>query len=249
MPEATQDNPLGGSKLNKHIIMSQCGGRNHSHSANYTRYELATTTDYTPPHTNTNAIADTGCTGHFLLVTTPSHNAQPTNDGICIQMPNKTSIQATHTCDLFILASPPPLAKELLSSHSWPMRYCPSDSYAIMDASQPLHLMLSPSIAMAASSSRATVILAPASGRSPWTPPGGCPSLPIPNANNTTLSPQPLSYFYAARPHHIPPCRIRLPRPILLDQGDIQRSLQHLAWPYFASSPQTSAQVHTGDEN
>jgi hypothetical protein len=74
--------------------------------------------------------------------------------------------------------------------------------------------------------------------------PGGCPSPPLPNAKYTTSSPQHLSYFNAARPHHIPSRRSRLPRPILMDQGDRQRPLQHMTWSYFASSPQTSTQVH-----
>jgi hypothetical protein len=42
------------------------------------------------------AIADTGCTGHFLHIDALCDNISPTKNGIYINMPNNQHIQATH---------------------------------------------------------------------------------------------------------------------------------------------------------
>ena len=46
------------------------------------------------------AIADTGCTGHFLVVDSPCTNQQHSANGIHVTLPNRQTIQATHTCEL-----------------------------------------------------------------------------------------------------------------------------------------------------
>ncbi len=63
------------------------------------------------PTPKTTAIADTGCTGHFLEIQSPCTDRQPTTNGIHIQLPNKARIQATHTC-LIDIPSLPPSARQ-----------------------------------------------------------------------------------------------------------------------------------------
>ena len=46
------------------------------------------------------AIADTGCTGHFLKTDSHCINEKATNNGIKVVMPNRATIVATHTCQL-----------------------------------------------------------------------------------------------------------------------------------------------------
>jgi hypothetical protein len=43
------------------------------------------------------AIADSGCIGHFLQVTSPCLNKTPTNNGLRVLLPDGSTIQATHT--------------------------------------------------------------------------------------------------------------------------------------------------------
>jgi hypothetical protein len=52
----------------------------------------------TPP--NFSAIADTGCTGHFLPMNSPHLDPLPTTNGITVALPNNQRIQASHTCQL-----------------------------------------------------------------------------------------------------------------------------------------------------
>jgi hypothetical protein len=46
------------------------------------------------------AFADTACTGHFLPSSNHCNNICPTTTGIRVLLPNKDTIQATHTCQL-----------------------------------------------------------------------------------------------------------------------------------------------------
>ena len=52
----------------------------------------------TPPPSNSSAIADTGCTGNFLLISSPSTNKRIAATGINVNLPNGEKIQSTHTC-------------------------------------------------------------------------------------------------------------------------------------------------------
>jgi hypothetical protein len=53
----------------------------------------------TPPPTQY-AIADTGCTGHFLIMDSPCTNEAPTANGIHVTLPNRQVIRSTRTCDI-----------------------------------------------------------------------------------------------------------------------------------------------------
>jgi hypothetical protein len=46
------------------------------------------------------AFANTACTGHFLLPNSHCDHIHPTEHGIRVLLPNKDTIQATHTCQL-----------------------------------------------------------------------------------------------------------------------------------------------------
>jgi hypothetical protein len=68
------------------------------------------------PAEPTTAIADTGCTGHFLQIDDHAQHRQPTNNGIIVQMPNHSRIQATHTCQINI----PNLPTKACEAHLFP---------------------------------------------------------------------------------------------------------------------------------
>lgn len=46
------------------------------------------------------AIADTGCTGHYFLDSTPCSNKRPTDNPINVQLPNGHHITSTHVAEL-----------------------------------------------------------------------------------------------------------------------------------------------------
>jgi hypothetical protein len=50
----------------------------------------------TTPRTST-AIADSGCTGHFLQINSSCLNKTPTSNRLCVLLPDGKNIQATHT--------------------------------------------------------------------------------------------------------------------------------------------------------
>ena len=52
------------------------------------------------------AFADTAATGHFVMTQTLSDNPTPATDGIQVNMPNKTKIQASHTGTLNLPMTP-----------------------------------------------------------------------------------------------------------------------------------------------
>jgi hypothetical protein len=61
---------------------------------------LTSTTDDT-------AILDSGCTSNFLSSTAPCTGKQAAHIPLSVNMPNDTSIQSSHTCDLLLTDLPP----------------------------------------------------------------------------------------------------------------------------------------------
>jgi hypothetical protein len=61
--------------------------------------------------TNETAILDSGCTIIFLSATAPCSNKQEAHVPLNVNMPNGTTIQSSHTCDL-LLADLPPQARK-----------------------------------------------------------------------------------------------------------------------------------------
>jgi hypothetical protein len=61
--------------------------------------------------TNDTAILDSGCTSIFLSATAPCSNKQEAHVPLSVNMPNGTTIQSSHTCDL-LLADLPPQARK-----------------------------------------------------------------------------------------------------------------------------------------
>lgn len=62
------------------------------------------------------AIADSGCTGHFLQTSNPCNHKTRTSNGISVMLPNKQSMMSTYTCQLAI----PSLPQEALQAHMFP---------------------------------------------------------------------------------------------------------------------------------
>jgi hypothetical protein len=59
------------------------------------------------PHTLTSsAIAETGCSGHYLMMNSPCSNAKPTKNGVSVLLPDGGTIRATQTAKLPIKALP-----------------------------------------------------------------------------------------------------------------------------------------------
>jgi hypothetical protein len=61
--------------------------------------------------TNDTAILDSGCPSIFLSATAPCSNKQEAHVPLSVNMPNGTTIQLSHTCDL-LLANLPPQARK-----------------------------------------------------------------------------------------------------------------------------------------
>jgi hypothetical protein len=61
--------------------------------------------------TNDTAILDSGCTGNFLSATAPCSNKQAAHIPLNVNMPNGTTIQSSHTCDLLLTDLPPQARK------------------------------------------------------------------------------------------------------------------------------------------
>eukprot|EP00978_Attheya_sp_CCMP212_P039296 scaffold203118_cov35-Attheya_sp.AAC.1 len=46
------------------------------------------------------AVADAGATGHFMIPGAPIKNVKPTINPIVINLPDRSQIRSTHTCEL-----------------------------------------------------------------------------------------------------------------------------------------------------
>jgi hypothetical protein len=57
--------------------------------------------------TSDTAILDSGCTIIFLSATAPCNNKQEAHVPLSVNMPNGTTIQSSHTCDLLLTDFPP----------------------------------------------------------------------------------------------------------------------------------------------
>jgi hypothetical protein len=61
--------------------------------------------------TNDTAIIDSGCTSNLLSATEPYNNKQEAHIPPSANMPNGTTIQSSHTCDLLLTDLPPQARK------------------------------------------------------------------------------------------------------------------------------------------
>jgi hypothetical protein len=72
---------------------------------------FALSLDCTPPLpniiTDETAILDSGCTGNFLSATAPCNDKQAAHVPLNVNMPNGTTIQSSHTCNLLLTDLPP----------------------------------------------------------------------------------------------------------------------------------------------
>ena len=63
--------------------------------------------DVTTPPQRQRAIADTGCTGHFLPIAAANDSYTPTDNGLTVQLPNGEQMRATKTGMLDLPTLPP----------------------------------------------------------------------------------------------------------------------------------------------
>lgn len=91
---------------------------------NYSNSTDITTTLLAPASQHLEAIADSGCTGHFLQENSHCLDKKGTTSGITVLLPNKARMKATNTCTLDLPSLPldarqghtfPALAKSLIS--------------------------------------------------------------------------------------------------------------------------------------
>jgi hypothetical protein len=61
--------------------------------------------------TNDTEILDSGCTSNFFSATAPCINKQEAHVRLSVNMPNGTTIQSSHTCDLLLTYLPPQARK------------------------------------------------------------------------------------------------------------------------------------------
>jgi hypothetical protein len=61
--------------------------------------------------TNDTAILDSGCTRIFLSASAPCSDKQTAHVSLNVSMPNGTTIQSSHTCDLLLTDFPPQARK------------------------------------------------------------------------------------------------------------------------------------------
>jgi hypothetical protein len=69
-----------------------------------------------PPHFPTIAIANTGCTGHYLSTDIAHINSTPANPGISVTLPDGSTIVSSHVTELNI----PDLPLEARIAHIFP---------------------------------------------------------------------------------------------------------------------------------
>jgi hypothetical protein len=86
-----------------------------AYSLNYSSH-ISTQSGTPLPAQPTTAIADTRCTGHLLQIDDHAQHRQPTSNGIIVQMPNHSRIQATHTCQINL----PDLPTKACEAHLFP---------------------------------------------------------------------------------------------------------------------------------
>jgi hypothetical protein len=76
---------------------------------NHFALSLDCTPSFTEVTTNDTSILDSGCTSNFLSATAPCSDKQAVHVPLNVNMPNGTTIQPSHTCNL-LLTDPPPQA-------------------------------------------------------------------------------------------------------------------------------------------
>jgi hypothetical protein len=74
---------------------------------NHFALSLDCTPSFTEVTTNDTAILDSGCTSNFLSATAPCSDKQAAHFPLNVNMPNGTTIQSSHKCNLLITYFPP----------------------------------------------------------------------------------------------------------------------------------------------
>jgi hypothetical protein len=181
------------------------------------------------------AIADSGCTGHFLQVDSPCLNKTPTSNGLRVLLPDGSTIQATHTA----LPDIPNLPIAARQAHIFPQlehnalilisQFCDHGCTALFTSTDVQILVNSTTIIRGSRQ--------PTTGL--WTNRNHQPptneSLATPPTASTEWKPKPsssLTYTNAA-----------IAQPLLVGSKPSKMDFYHLAWPGREHCPKTSPQV------
>jgi hypothetical protein len=92
--EATRDENMGGSQANNELCVGAAALNNKS------TFEVCRTPPLLEQHET--AIVDSGCTGHFLLVTAPCLNKVKSRNPLTVRLPKGATMESSHTADLDI---------------------------------------------------------------------------------------------------------------------------------------------------
>jgi hypothetical protein len=99
---------MGGSQANKEWCVGAATLNNK------TTFEVCRTPPLLEQHQT--AIVDSGCTGHFLLVTAPCLNKVKSRNPLTVRLPNGATMESSHTADLYI----PELNSAASKAHVFP---------------------------------------------------------------------------------------------------------------------------------
>jgi hypothetical protein len=99
---------MGGSQANKEWCVGAATLNNK------TTFEVCRTPPLLEQHET--AIVDSGCTGHFLLMTAPCLNKFKSWNPLTVRLPNSATMESSHTADLDI----PELSAAVSKAHVFP---------------------------------------------------------------------------------------------------------------------------------
>jgi hypothetical protein len=88
------------------------------------------------PSTHTSAIADTGCTGHYITINCPHTHRHPANPSLAVRVPNGSVLRSSHVATL-ALPGFSPAACQAFFLGSLHIRSSPSVNCAMTAVRQP----------------------------------------------------------------------------------------------------------------
>jgi hypothetical protein len=106
---ATKANNMGGRQWGRDTALQTGAASGQDKHIKHYNHCLPCT-GYTPNHKHI-YIVESGCTGHYIKVTTPVPNKKIAKTPIQVTLPDGASIESSHTCDL-LLPQLPDMAKK-----------------------------------------------------------------------------------------------------------------------------------------
>ncbi|EEC45165.1 predicted protein [Phaeodactylum tricornutum CCAP 1055/1] len=96
--DATATNTLGGSTKERGTATPMVNSSNTDSLNHITR--LNSSVVPSPPSPHTSAIADTGCTGHYITVNCPHTHKRPASPSLAVRVPNGAVLRSSHIATL-----------------------------------------------------------------------------------------------------------------------------------------------------